>query len=238
MHGTVEAPARDLHVVHGTSMRRLPHKQSGGYAGVAFLCGAAATLFYAWPGVMTWWRHAIPRPIAVLVGVPALLAPAFFLMAPGVLLRPSAGRIAWLALGTFVGSILFTGARAMYSVNYLGGPPPPWPDFDTFGLPTLVAAVMCLYFGILLVAGVPGRWWLKLLSPVAAGVIVLGAAILFQMVLRPQECVLLQRWELATIVVGGPGLCLLAWLPLDLLDKRGIAQQSAAADLADSPAEQ
>ena len=115
------------------------------------------------------------------------------------------------------------------------GPPPPWPDFDTFGVPTLISAVACLYFGVLFLAGVPGRWWLKLLSPLGAGVIVLGAANLFQAILRPQEYVVLQQWEFATIVLGGPGLCLLAWLPFDLIERKHIAQSGSRGCLAPGP---
>lgn len=196
-------------------MEGASYGQRGRLAGTALVCGAAATLCYAWGGVVTWWGHAVPRLVAVPAGLLFLVAPAFFLIAPGMRFRSSRARFAVAAFCTLAGSLFFVGARAAYSVNDAGGPPPPWPDFDTFGMPTLMAAVGCLCLGIVCSPGVPGRWWLKILSPLGAGVIVLGAAHFFQAIFIPREHVLLQSWEFATLLVGGPALCLLAWLPFD-----------------------
>lgn len=53
----------------------------------------------------------------------------------------------------------------------------------------------------------------------AAGIAVLVISAFLKLVFPFKRYAYIQIWEFVTILIAGPGLCSLAWLPFDLLKK-------------------
>ncbi len=193
------------------------------YWSAGLLAGSLAALAFGLEARLNAVLPTARRPLwATLISV---LGPAACLMLPGLLVKPSLGRLFRFVVGTFFGSLIIWFARAMFLVKYAGGPPPPWPDLKTFGQPYLVTLCLAGLLATFYMSGQPGCWLAKVISPfIACAALWMLATFLYW--IFPPQIMLLEKWEYLTILIGGPLFGVLLWGPLNLKRKQRTAEPS------------
>lgn len=196
------------------------HNLFKSYSSLGMLCGAVAGICFACQGINTWWALSFPKVGISILGFMSLLGLPLFLLIPGTILHRSRGMMLRLFVGTIFGAVLFAMASCWYKVNYSGGPPIPWPDFEIFGKYYLIAAVVNAFVGTIFLSGIRGNWKVKLTSPLIGGVVLHGIGWISYLVLPKPVVVYLRPWEFATIVFGFPLFGLAVWGLFDITPRR------------------
>ncbi len=198
-----------LNVLHKTMMQKPFHT----YSSAGMVAGALSALCFGVEAHMNATLPTAHRPVwATIIFV---LGPACCLMLPGVLIHPSPGRFFRLAVGTVFGSLFIVGARAGIMVNYGGCPPPPWPDFGTFGPYYLVSLCLTGFLATFYLSGQTGHLLAKAVSPLI-GCVVLAALGAIFLKSFPPNMMMMEKWEALTLMIGGPCFGLVVWGALDI----------------------
>ncbi|MDD3926586.1 MAG: hypothetical protein PHT33_08000 [bacterium] len=181
---------------------------SGLLAALAFSSGAMshAYTFYS----------PVCQIIATFIGLAYIFGISGLFMLPGLLnLRFEVSSFKAIPL-IIIGNMLFLFARSAYQVNYGGGPPLPWPDFNFFGTGYLIAALTSLYMGTIFFAGVRGRWLPRIIGPALGGITIILVAYYARRFFPCEPLVIMEYWEGITIAAGIPLMCAVSWGVLDL----------------------
>ena len=196
------------------------------YSSAGLLAGALAALCFGAAAPLNAVFPTAHHP--VWAAVISFFGPACCLMLPGLLLRPSFVRLFRFAVGTFFGSLIIA-CRPAICVNYNGVPPPPWPDFATFGRYYLVPLCLVGFLATFYLSGQRGHWLAKTLSPPFACVFLALLGTVF-LKLFPPRLMVMEKWEYLTLVVGGPLFGLSVWGWLDIKTKERNAEQGDGGD--------
>ena len=194
---------------------------------LGLICGAMASVCYAAGGIGAWEMfHFVcwPGYVSLILGVVSMYGPGLFLALPGPWLYGLRWGVVRVVVSSVIMWIALSIPPSMVAIHWYGGPPSPWSPFMYVGPAYLVTVGLALV-PILFLCSKPGRnlvdIFLTALVSVAGLALIAAAAVL---ALPERHFVMLQYWEGAVILLGGP------WLGLAMWNTPGIPRPKATPD--------